>query len=157
MPVEIERKYLVTAMPPALGDGIALRQGYLAEDGDVQVRVRAAGDAATLTVKVGRGLARREIERSLTATDLDELWPATSGRRVEKVRHRVDLGAGQGHLVAEVDVYGDALAGLVLVEVEFPDVATAEAFRPPGWFGTEVTGDPAWSNSSLARHGRPQA
>ena len=155
MPSEIERKFIVSSTTPALGDGTLLRQGYLAEDGDVQVRVRAAGGSATLTIKVGRGLSRCEIERDLSTAEFDELWPATSGRRVQKVRHRVDLGPGHGRLVAEVDVYADELDGLRLVEVEFPDVATAEAFLPPDWFGVEVTGDPRWSNASLARHGRP--
>ena len=57
MPTEIERKFLVddpAGVPRADGPGMLLRQGYLAEDGDVQVRVRDAGGA-----KVGSVSGRR--------------------------------------------------------------------------------------------------
>lgn len=42
MAVEIERKFLVGDLPTGLhlGDGERIRQGYLAEEGDVAVRVR---------------------------------------------------------------------------------------------------------------------
>lgn len=42
MTIEIERKFVLTDTPSAavLGPGVRLRQGYLAEDGDVQVRCR---------------------------------------------------------------------------------------------------------------------
>ena len=151
---EIERKFLVPAVPRSLelGDGARLRQGYLAIDGAVEVRVRRDGDEATLTVKAGTGLARTEVERPLTPAEADELWPATEGRRVEKVRHRVPLPTGE---VLELDVYEGALAGLVTAEVEFASEADAGAFEPPAWFGRDVTTEPGWSNASLAVHGPP--
>ena len=154
---EIERKFMVREtgdVPRAEGPGIELLQGYLAEDGEVQVRIRDAGGTTTMTAKVGRGVARQEVEVPIGRADFDALWTATAGRRVRKTRHRIPLGGGT-RLVAELDEYGDALAGLRLVEVEFPTLAAAEAFTPPAWFGPEVTGDSAWSNSALARHGRP--
>jgi CYTH domain-containing protein len=64
----------------------------------------------------------------------------------------VVLADGTG---VDLDRYHGTLAGLVTVEVEFPDVASAESFAPPAWFGTEVTGRPEWSNAALARSGRP--
>lgn len=151
--VETERKFVVGEPPPAgvLGPGTVLRQGYLAEDGDVQVRLRMAGDRATLTVKAGRGLRRTEVELPVALAEADELWPLTEGRRVEKVRHRVAVG----RWVAEVDVYDGPLAGLCTVEVEFRDGDDAARFEPPAWFGREVTGQPGWDNAALARHGRP--
>lgn len=167
MPTEIERKFLVddpAGVPRADGPGMLLRQGYLAEDGDVQVRVRDAGGATTMTAKVGRGVSRHEVEVTIGRADFDALWVATAGRRVHKTRHRIPLGAAADtdaaapvadRLVAELDEYGDDLAGLWLVEVEFPTLDAAEAFTPPAWFGREVTGDAAWSNAALARHGRP--
>jgi adenylate cyclase len=150
---EIERKYLLRELPDpeVLGDGVALRQGYLAEEGDVEVRVRIAGGAARLTVKAGRGGTRTEVELPLDPADAEALWPSTVGRRIEKVRYRVPVGA----LVAEVDVYGGELSGLAVVEVELPSEGASAAFEAPGWFGPEVTGTPGWSNAALARHGRP--
>jgi CYTH domain-containing protein len=104
-----------------------------------------------LTVKVGRGRSRTEVELALDPHDASQLWAHTDGRRIEKVRHRIDVGAA----TAELDVYGGSLAGLLVVEVEFDSEDAADAFVVPKWFGRELTGDPAWSNASLARHGRP--
>lgn len=148
---EIERKFRVARLPAGLGDGARLRQAYVALDGPVEVRVRSDGTTHVLTVKAGSGLERGEVEVPVGPAAFDELWAMAGDRRLEKVRHRVDLGA----LTAEVDLYAGALAGLAVVEVEFPSRAAAEAFVPPDWFGAEVTGDAAWSNAALARTGRP--
>jgi len=60
---EIERKFLVPAVPSSLelGSGARLRQGYLAIDGPVEVRIRRTDDAASFTVKAGAGLSRTEV------------------------------------------------------------------------------------------------
>jgi adenylate cyclase len=153
MSVEIERKFLVDDTGPVpLGVGTRVRQGYLAEENDVEVRVRIADEAATLTVKAGRGLARTEVELPVDLDAANALWPHTAGRRIEKTRHRVQLGVR----LAEVDIYAGGLAGLCTAEVEFPSEGEAETFEPPAWFGREVTGQPAWSNASLARYGLPR-
>lgn len=154
MASEIERSFLVPVLPSVdeLGPGARLRQGYLAFDGQVEVRVRLSDGAATLTVKAGRGLHRTEVEAELSAPDGEELWHLTEGRRVEKVRHRATLPTGE---VAEVDVYEGALTGLATVEVEFSSEDDANAFRPPPWFGRDVTTEPGWSNADLAVHGLP--
>ena len=57
--------------------------------------------------------------------------------------------------VVQADVQWMTLAGLRVVEVEFPDDDAANAFTPPDWFGRELTGDARWSNAELARHGVP--
>lgn len=155
-PVEVERKWLVDEAPD-LADAPAwtIHQGYVAvaEDG-AELRVRRRDATCLLTVKHGRGLVREETECEIGAALFDALWAQTSGRRVEKVRSRLDLADG---LVAEVDVFGGALAGLVLVEVEFPSEADAARFVTPAWFGREVTDDPAYKNQALALSGPPQA
>lgn len=153
MAVEIERRFLVDRPPTedVLGPGVALRQGYLAGGGDVETRVRIGPGWARLTVKAGRGLARTEVEVEVPMEAAESLWPHTVGRRVEKVRHRVDVPGG----VAEVDRYGGRLSGLWTVEVEFASEPAAMAFTPPGWFGREVTGVEGWGNGALARHGLP--
>jgi adenylate cyclase len=154
MATEIERKWVAAQPPPAdqLGVGTPLRQGYVAIDGDVSVRVRIAPEQAWLTIKGGDvGLHRTEVEVDLDPAEAEDLWRHTGGRRLDKTRHRVPVEA----YTAEVDVFGETLAGLCLVEVEFPTVEAAEAFQPPAWFGREVTGQQRWSNASLARYGVP--
>ncbi len=154
---EIERKFLLDQLPPAVSSsaGERLRQGYVAVDGDVNVRVRIVADVATLTVKAGAGLARTEVEVAITTVQAEALWAHTVGRRIEKSRYRVSLDTDGP--TAEVDEYFDALAGVMVVEVEFPTIAAATAFQPPDWFGPEVTGDPRWSNAALASTGRPSS
>lgn len=153
MPAEIERAFVADHRPDPelLGPGVPLRQGYVASEGDVEVRLRIAEDRAVLTIKSGGGLTRDEVELTVGEADAEALWPLTAGRRIAKHRHRVPIG----ELIAEVDVYGDTLAGLCRIEVEFDSEQAATAFDPPAWFGREVTGDERWRNASLARHGRP--
>jgi CYTH domain-containing protein len=153
---EIERKYLLPGIPTTvdLGPGTPLRQGYLALDGEVALRVRITADRCVLTVKAGSGRARTEVERDLTRDEAESLWPHTVGRRIEKTRHRVPIGDG---VVAEVDQYHGDLDGLATVEVEFPDLAAADGFVAPAWFGRDVTEEPGWTNAALALHGRPTA
>jgi adenylate cyclase len=152
---EIERKFVVVDVPAAsvLGAGVHIRQGYLAEDGDVEVRVRIADGDATLAVKAGRGLVRTEVECVVTEAEAEALWPHTDGRRIDKVRYRVALAGADA--VADVDVYRGALAGLVVAEVEFYSEDASAGFDPPEWFGPEVTGGRGWSNAALSRNGRP--
>jgi CYTH domain-containing protein len=154
--VEIERAFVAGRTPDRdlLGPGRRLRQGYVAGEADVEVRVRISDDRADLTVKGGRGLTRTEVVLPLSDDDAEALWPLTEGRRIDKTRHRVPL-AGEDGLVAEVDLFAGALAGLVRIEVEFASEEAARAFDPPAWFGREVTGERAWSNAQLARRGRP--
>ena len=154
--IEIERKFMVSEALGAerLGPGVHIRQGYLAEQESVEVRLRITSDTATLTVKAGTGLSRTEVEIAVSAEQADTLWPHTARRRIDKTRHRVLLDDPLGH-VAEVDVYAGSLTGLCVTEVEFSSEADAAAFARPDWFGRELTGDPDWSNAALARHGRP--
>jgi CYTH domain-containing protein/CHAD domain-containing protein len=154
--VEIERKFLIRNPPADLDrhPSDAIEQGYLALDGDgVEVRVRRRAGHAVLTVKQGSGLVRLEEELALGRERFERLWPLTEGRRIEKVRHLVPLDGA----TAEVDVYGGALAGLVVAEIEFDSVEASESFRPPEWLGEEVTGDPGYANRTLACDGRPDA
>ena len=156
MTIEIERKFVLNAIPGAdvLGPGETLRQGYIAEEGDVAVRIRISARAATLTVKAGAGLSRTEVDKAISRDEAEALWPHTLGRRIEKTRHRV-AHVELGDRIAEVDVYAGALSGLCTAEVEFDSVDDAATFTPPDWFGREVTGQAGWSNAALARHGLP--
>jgi len=145
--LERERKFLVAQLPQLPEHGVALRQGYLAIDGTVSVRVRdAADEGATLTLKAGRGAVRTELEWPLTAEQFAAAWEQTRGRRISKTRYRMH----SGEHVIELDVFDDDLGGLVVAEVEFESDAALAAFRPPAWFGTEVTDDETYTNASLA-------
>lgn len=157
MAVEIERKFLADAesVVPAMASVVrstAMRQGYIAVDRGVTVRLRITDDRAVLTVKAGTSIARTEVEVDLDRDEAEALWPSTAGRRIEKVRHEIPIGSG---LLAELDVYAGSLEGLFTIEVEFDSVDEAASFEPPAWFGREVTSEPGWSNAALSEFGRP--
>ena len=146
---EIERKFLLKQLPERLKQArrCVIAQGYLAtEPGGRHVRLRKKGKTASLTFKVGRGAQREEREIKLSAKQFFALWPATVGRRLRKLRYEVPWKS----LLIEVDVYRGKHSGLVVAEVEFPDRATCRKFKPPSWFGREVTGEKRYSNVRLA-------
>ncbi|HJS46784.1 MAG TPA: hypothetical protein VJ773_02230, partial [Gemmatimonadales bacterium] len=152
LPVEIERKYLLSTLPPAAEGApwLEIRQGYLPGSAIVE-RLRhvrdGEGERWYRTVKSGRGVARIELEEEVPRELFDALWPLTDGRRLEKRRHLVP----EGDLTWEVDAFADR--PLVLAEVELPN----EAFEPaiPHWLRPflirDVTGEEEYLNSSLAR------
>src|SRR3954447_8233756 len=131
MSLEIERKFLVGSAPPleAQDHREHIRQGYLAEEGEVELRLRITDQRSVITIKAGHGMARTEVEVDIDPSDADELWPFTEGRRLEKTRHKIRLG----ELTAELDVFEGSLAGTSVVEVEFASADAAERFVPPVW------------------------
>ena len=149
--IEIERKFLVKSLPAEMPDGLPILQGYVAYDEHMEVRIRQYGDKHTLTVKEGRGLMRRETEVDISAAQFRALWPATEGRRLEKVRSKIACGSFQ----VEVDRYQGELAPLVVAEVEFSSVAESEGFEKPEFLGDEVTEVEGYKNLFLATHGMP--
>lgn len=152
---EIERKYLVVGdqWREQAGDGERIVQGYLHAGDDEQVRVRVRAGEAVLTVKRGGAtLDRREVEVPLAEDAAEELLAeGVVGRVLRKRRHVVPLG--EAGLTAEVDVFEDDLAGLVVAEVELPDTDTAVPDVP--WLGEEVTGDDRYYNAVLATSDDP--
>ena len=145
---EIERKFLVNWLPDDLkrSRSFVIEQGYLATESGRQVRLRKRGHTASLTFKVGRGSHREEREIKLTPKQFAALWPGTAGRRLRKVRYEVSWDK----VMIEVDIYRGRHTGLVVAEVEFPDRASCRKFKPPSWFGREVTGEKPYSNVRLA-------
>lgn len=148
MPLEIERKFLVTddgwrgAWPHT-----AIRQGYLTTDDTTTVRVRVDGARATLTVKgEGAGAVRAEYEYAVPVEHGREMLALCKPPLIEKVRHRVPYGG----LMWEVDVFAGDNAGLVVAEVELS--APDQPVTLPPWVGREVTDDVRYRNSYLARH-----
>lgn len=151
-PMEYERKWLLSGLPPHVRTVTPARlaQGYL--PGAVLIeRIRSVTTGRITrwfrTVKLGRGLARIELEEQTSPTLGKALFALTLGARVTKRRYAIEDGA----LVWEVDEFTDR--DLVLLEVELPDAATTVEL--PGWLTPwvvrEVTDDVAFTNWKLAR------
>jgi CHAD domain-containing protein/CYTH domain-containing protein len=150
--VEIERKYLLRALPEAAraGDAIEIEQGWL-PGGQVRERLRrvrsAEGERFLRTLKLGSGLKRSEFEEPMESELFERLWPLTAGGRVRKRRYRVREGA---HLW-EIDVFLDRSLVLAEVELSSEDEEVALPEWLVGYVEREVTGDPDYSNVNLAR------
>jgi CHAD domain-containing protein/CYTH domain-containing protein len=148
---EIERKFLLTGLPPLEGaEGpVEIEQGYLPGERLIERlrRIQSNGSVELVrTVKEGSGLSRLEVEETVTPEVFAQFWPLTEGRRLRKRRYRV----AEGDLIWEIDEFLDR--DLVLAEVELPGPMTD--VQIPGWLqphmGREVTEEPAYSNFRLA-------
>lgn len=149
---EIERKFIAdkTKMPMP-SSSVEIRQGYVAlDENGSEVRIREKGEMYYLTVKSGGDLERMEEELQITEEEFERLWRFTAGRRVEKIRYKIPLERG---LVCELDIFSGDLKGLVLAEVEFDSLSSADSFEVPSWFGEEVTKDSRYKNKNLAVKG----
>jgi len=152
MASEIERRFVVR------GDGWRgaatgarrLRQGYLAREEGVTVRLRLEPGAARLTIKGPGGLVRAEYDYPLPPAEAEEMLDRLcAGRRLAKTRHKVRHGG----LLWEVDVFEGPLDGLVVAEVELP--RPDHPLDLPPWAGREVTDDPRYANAALASAAAP--
>ena len=154
MPIEIERKFLVS------GDGwraaahkvVPMAQGYLNDlalvDGgamNASVRVRIEGGEARLNLKSRElGASRQEFDYPIPLADARALLALCVGGLVDKHRHYVVF---EGHLW-EVDEFLGDNAGLVVAEIELSGVD--EAFARPAWLGPEATHAQRYYNLALA-------
>lgn len=150
---EIERKFLVKdhAYRELATESHRIRQGYLSANPDATVRVRILDDKAYLTVKSrNNGAERGEWEYEIPLADGEELLGlCTEGAILEKTRYLIPAEPPQ--LLWEVDEFSGAKAGLVVAEIELPEADTS--FEIPDFIGAEVTGNPAYYNSSFASRG----
>ncbi len=148
MALEIERKFLVTGDAwRSGGDGTVYIQGYIATTQKATVRVRVSGDSAYLTLK-GKtvNFTRTELEYPIPVEDAQQMlkeWCAPL--IVEKTRYRIPID----DVVWEVDEFAGLNRGLILAEVEL--TSPTQDIKRPEWLGEEVSHDPRYFNSSLAK------
>lgn len=146
--MEIERKYLVSALPEHLENYPVrtLEQAYLCTD--PVVRVRRDGERFELTYKSSGLMVREEYTLPLTQSSYSHLKAKADGRIISKKRYLIPLNET---LTIELDIFSGDLTPLVIAEVEFPDEEAADTFIPPEWFGEDVTFDSAYHNSNLSK------
>lgn len=151
--LEIERRFLVKSLPPNLNKykHEHIEQGYFNTENGTSIRIRNIGDRYYQTVKTGSGKIREETEIEITKQLYDLFWKETKGRRLEKTRYEIPYN---GRII-ELDVYEGNLKGFETVEVEFDNEIECDEFKPPDWFGPEVTGIKEFTNRHLATHGVP--
>lgn len=157
--MEIEKKFLVDE--DILLSQIILnnynrediKQAYISTD-DTEVRIRKIENVyceykCFMTIKSKGDLVREEVEFEIPYSKYRDLIGCKmyKGNIIEKIRYKIPL---ENELVAELDVYGGQLFGLISVEVEFKNKEDANNFIPPRWFGEEVTKNKKYKNKNLA-------
>lgn len=156
--MEIERKWVLSAMPEGVefSSGKYIVQSYFFDDCGTSGRIREVqqedNQAFLLTMKdaTDNDLAREEIEVAIPEALYYAIKAHAIYEPIQKTRRIAFLDDGN---LAEVDEYYLHLAPLVTVEMEFFSLSEAESFVAPDWFGREVTGDPRYLNSEMARTG----
>lgn len=150
MPLEIERKFLVTGDYKASAYAHSrICQGYICSGNGRTVRVRIRDDKGYLTIKGPSdraGMSRYEFETEIPVGDARDLMRLCEPGIVDKTRYLVKAGR---HVFEVDEFYGDN-EGLVIAEVELSD--ENEPFEKPAFIGKEVTGDRRYYNSHLRNY-----
>ena len=152
LPMEFERKYLLSACPPeaAAVPPASIVQGWLPGT-TLRERLRHTTNADgrerfTRTIKLGPARARIEVEEDTDRETFESLWPLTHAARIRKQRHVVRHDDHRW----EIDVFLDR--DLVVAEVELAN--EFELAPLPPWLAPyvvrDVTGDPAYFNAVMA-------
>lgn len=162
--MEIERKFLVDLNKNPFDLTTAkyhiIEQAYLCTS--PVVRVRKEDDDYYMTYK-SKGnnansdkwmLAHEEYNLPLTKEAYEHLLKKADGNVITKKRYVLPINnqdQNEPKLFIELDIFEGKFDGLVLAEVEFPDVETAEKFVMPEWFTEDVTYDSRYHNSVMSK------
>ena len=149
MAVEIERKFLVKGDAwRKLGVGKVYCQGYIHAEKSKTVRVRIIDKQGYLTIKgASVGTARKEFEYPIPLEDAQEMLDDLCNLPlIEKKRYKIPFAG----LVWEVDEFFGENQGLIMAEVELTEIN--QKITLPDWIGEEVSHDPRYFNSNLAKN-----
>lgn len=157
--LEIERKFKIKTVPDDLNQYQCkhIEQAYL--NTDPVIRIRKEDSDYYLTYKEKGLLTRSEYNLPLDEKSYQHLKLKADGNVISKKRYVLPLNVADSlsqslpSLSIELDIFDPPFAPLIIAEVEFPDLETADRFMPPDWFGEEVTMNPEYHNSNLSQKG----
>ena len=158
--VEIERKFLIRK------NDIKFDYKKYPHDDIVQgfiylkpaIRVRKSGNKYYLTVKskapkslkVSNDIARTEFEIEIRKKAFNDLIKLCKGRIIYKTRYYIPYKYGKNTYKIELDVFKNALKGLIYAEIEFNSLKSAKNIKVPSWFYRDVTGIKKYKNTELS-------
>jgi adenylate cyclase len=149
MAIETERKFLVKGEFRHLSvQKIEITQFYLVKDLVRTIRIRISDLEAFITIKskTPEGtFSRNEWEYQIPVSDAESMLQLCLPGKIVKTRYLVPSGKH----IFEVDLFHEENEGLIIAELELS--SENERFEKPDWLGEEVTGDPGYYNSNLAR------
>jgi len=152
MEIELERTFLLKKFPVDLKTlkSMEVFDIYIPRSAPHPIlRIRKKSEKFEITKKhpVKTGDYSRYSEETIPLSkeeflELSEL----PGKRIRKFRHNYPVG---GHM-AEIDVFQDALKGLILVDFEFKTAEAKNNFAMPDFCLAEVTSDKTFTGGLLA-------
>lgn len=147
MGVEIERKFLVAKLPQDLTKYKCrqIEQGYL--NTNPVVRVRKDNNDYYLTYKGKGKMNREEYNLPLNKDAYNHLIAKTDGNIITKKRYEIPDGKGY---TIELDIFEGKFEGVVLAEVEFPNLEECNSYIMPDWFSKDVTDNKSYHNSRMS-------
>jgi hypothetical protein len=152
--LENERRFWVAAPPDLTGAPVRLIEDVYLREGRLRLRTITHVDGQAPQYKFCKKYSSDDpasgpIVNIYLSAEEHAMLAALPGWRVRKRRYTVLHGG----YPFSVDVFEDALTGLVLCETEAdsPDAIRRLAFPP--WAAREVTGEPFFAGAHLARIG----
>ena len=131
--MEIERRYLLSSVPPFAVDhdtnAFEYEQGYIKSFDviyeRVQRRLPPSEPKYSRVVKIGHGIEREEFQENIDEVTFDAIWPATKRHRLHKKRWSIDgpvlvCNSRKWPVVWEITQFITARFPLVTAEVELP-------------------------------------
>ena len=148
MPLEIERKFLVTSDDYKLSaKTVDIKQAYLSADENMAIRTRVEGIQASINIKSKKSeRVNHEFEYVIPLDEARSLIGMSPYLVIEKTRHMVTYEGKTW----EVDEFHADNEGLTVAEIELDD--ENEVFEKPSWLGEEVTADYRYLNSNLVKN-----
>lgn len=148
---EFERRFLLEEVPPGVTNPRHIVDLYVE---GTRLRLRSVDQAGAATDwKLGHKRRIVEVDPTAimhTSMYLDEgefdVLSALPARRLVKTRWAVDVGGR----TCSVNVFEEALAGLIVLEADLGDPELLDDFVPPDWAGPEVTRIEAFTGGELA-------
>ncbi len=139
--IELEKTYLAKYLPDSLKncEFKEVIDIYLpANSAHPKMRLRKNGDSYEITkkerVNENDASEQKEYTINLTADEFAAL-SQVRGKKVRKIRYDLETN----NRLAEVDVFQDDLAGLVLVDFEFESSLEKDNFKMPDFCLADVT------------------
>ena len=177
MGIEIEKKFTVKKLPDDLEKYPmrVIEQGYL--NVTPAIRVRRQDNKYYMTYKrrkaaddngSSEGIGQIEYNLPLDEDSYTHLVAKADGNVIRKKRYIIPINEDafdeafldknidikdsleKGSIKIELDVFEAPFEGRILAEVEFPSEEAAAAYKPAGWFDSDVTGDYRYSNSQMS-------
>ncbi len=143
------RKFLIDSFPQdyRISKRSEHRTGYIACSKGLELKLKQDGKQYTQTLKKNTHSHPVDHTLKLKESDFLKQWDAVENSCIDSTRYEMSL---KGEPMLTLETYRGHLLGLYTVTLEFDNIVEAYRYRPPVWFGLEITYDSRFSERNLA-------